>query len=162
MTSDAFQLQNNAFKRTVCRPVARISKWGGFFRSLILQQLEKCKFLTVLNQIEAVFLSKIKWSQIKKKRSSPKFRAFFCPNSSGLTSTLTPNFQKGGGLFSFSEQKSTSKVSKAPCFAYFSGQWGGCSPPPSYATDCTFYIVMEKDTITNALLFYASKFLNLW
>ena len=44
------------------RRVARISKWGGFFGSLILKQLEKCKFSAVLNQIEADFLSKVKWS----------------------------------------------------------------------------------------------------
>ena len=83
----------------------------------------------------------------KKKRSSPKFRAFFSPNSDDLpktnkrfSSTLRPtssrpphlkfsscshlSFVWGGGLFSFLEQKSASKLLKTRYFAYFSGQWG--------------------------------------
>ena len=37
----------------------------------------------VHNEIHSVFLPKIRWSP-KKKRSSPKFRAFFCPKSADL------------------------------------------------------------------------------
>ena len=45
-----------------------------------------------------------------------------------------------GGLFSFLDQKSASNALKTCDFAYFSGQWGGSSPPaptPGYATGDT-------------------------
>ena len=48
-----------------------------------------------------------------------------------------------GGLFSFFHQKSASKAPKTCDFAYFTGQWGGSSPPappPGYAADYNFYI----------------------
>ena len=65
-------------------------------------------------------------------------------NSNGSSGriTATPSqlrhqIPSGGGLFSFLEQKSASKALKTCDFAYFSGQWGGGSSPPSrpsYAT----------------------------
>ena len=91
-----------------------------------------------LRQIQSVFLPKS--SDLQKKKSSPKFRAFFCQ----LTPTSTSPFTifggaifVWGGLFPVLGQKPTSKLLKACYFAYCSGQWGGgystiC--PPSYAT----------------------------
>ena len=69
----------------------------------------------------------------KKKRSSPKLRLIFRPNSEIQT------FE--GGLFSIFHKKSASKALKTCDFAYFTSQWGGLEPPrpppphpPSYAT----------------------------
>ena len=81
----------------------------------------------------------------KKKRSSPKLRRFFRPELESQTvfqaesRQLLHNFGTqiplGRGLFSFFQQKSASEAPKTCGFAYFTGQWGGSSPPPGYATE---------------------------
>ena len=97
----------------------------------------------------------------KKKRSSPQFKQFFRPKLADLhtkkrslstlgelqnkkNSTILVQITASpsqfllpnplGGLFSFLEQKSSSKALKTCYFAYFSGQWGAIAAPPGYAT----------------------------
>ena len=75
----------------------------------------------------------------KKKRSSPKLRRSFQPKSEFQTlfqaesRHLLHNFGTQqfplGGLFLFFHQKLASKAPKTCNFAYFTGQWGGSSPP---------------------------------
>ena len=85
---------------------------------------------------------------ISKKKSSPKLRRIFRLKSETqtvlpaesrqlLSQLRHPNPFGVGELFSFFEQKSAAKALKTCDFAYFSGQWGGSSPPvpPGYATE---------------------------
>ena len=73
-----------------------------------------------------------------KKRSSPKLRRIFRPNSKIQTffqaesRQLLQSFGTQiplGGLFSFFQQKLASKAPKTCDFAYFKGQWGRLEPP---------------------------------
>ena len=127
--------------------VARISWRGG---GAFLEGWDNCKrpwpkFSLLLNQIEAVFRPKT--VDLQKKRSSPKLSRIFPPKSQIQTVLPAESRQllyyfgsqiSLGGLFSFFEQKSALKALKTGDFAYFSGQWGGLSPPrppsPGYAT----------------------------
>ena len=82
----------------------------------------------------------------KKKRSSPKFRAFFCPLTPTSTSHLTIF---GGAIFVW-------ELLKACYFAYFSVQWGGYStilPLSSYAI---LYVCLT--TLTQKALFFCFFF----
>ena len=74
----------------------------------------------------------------KKKRSSPnlslnfrpksEIQTFFQTASLHILHNFSTQFPLGGGLFSIFNQKSGSKAPKMCDFAYFTGQWGGCSP----------------------------------
>ena len=101
------------------------------------------------SEIQTFFLPKIRWSPktietdftaeifkrffcpksggLQKKRSSPKLRLIFWPNSEIQT------FEGGcfpmGGLFSIFHKKSASKAPKMCDFAFFTSQWGARAPP---------------------------------
>ena len=102
-----------------------------FARSSITLSRFLCPNLGDPPQKKIVFPSKFRRSPKRKKRSSASLK----PSSSGQNHirSLT-NFHRQTqwgepGLFSFSVQKSVSKVLKTGYFAYFSGQWGGYCPP---------------------------------
>ena len=106
------------------RRVARIWKGGkgGFFERVRQLQATLTRIFIVLES-DSNGLSKIETD----------FSAEI-GNSNGNFGTKS---LRGGGLFSFLEQKSASKALKTCDFPYFSGQWGGGSSPasrPSYAT----------------------------
>ena len=78
------------------------------------------------------------FSKTKTKKRKSTLRPTFCVVHifSGSSPNLTPIFF-GGGLFSFLDQKSASKLLKIRYFAYFSGQCGAAASstsPSSYAT----------------------------
>ena len=97
----------------------------------------------VFTKIETDFLAKLGNSNgfltqkqvISKKNLGQIFRPkseihrFFRPNHGNYFTTSAPKFL-WGGLFSFFQQKLSSKTPKTCDFAYFTGQWGGSSPPP--------------------------------
>ena len=67
----------------------------------------------------------------KKKQTNKRFSSTLRPTSSRLLVHLISNSHSAltpvsfwGGLLSFLEQKSASKLLKTRYFAYFSGQWG--------------------------------------
>ena len=65
---------------------------------------------------------------------SKKNSSFLVQITASPSQLLIAN-SSGGGLFSFSEQKSASKALQTWYFVYFLGQWGGARAPPGYATD---------------------------
>ena len=123
--------------------VARISQRGGgaFFEVCFNCKRTWPEFSFGFNWIEANserFSAKIEWSP--KKKSSPKFRAFFCQ----LTPTSTSHFTIFGGLFSIGggaisrfRAKNNLKTAKSMLFCIlFRPMRGAIAPfaPPSYAT----------------------------
>ena len=58
-----------------------------------------------------------------------KKQHFFGPNHSKSFTTSDRQSHLWGGLFSFLEQKSSSKALKTWYFVYFLGQWGARAPP---------------------------------
>ena len=89
-------------------------------------------------KFKGFFRPKLGDLQKKKKRSSPNFRAIFLPISQ--VQTFEGDSFRMGGLFSIFHRKSASKAQKTCVFAYFTGQWGGSSPPRpplGYATGCS-------------------------
>ena len=126
--------------RLIFRPKSEIQR---FFPPKIRWSPKKKK--KIFAKIETDFSAEIRNSKVfsaqnqmvsktkKKKRSSPKLRLIFRPNSEIQT------FEGGcfpmGGLFSIFHKKSASKALKTCDFAYFTSQWGGSSPsPPPLAT----------------------------
>ena len=93
-----------------------------------------------LRQISNGFSGQIQViSEIKKKG--------FLHNFLPISPSLTP-ISFGGGLFSFLDQKSASKLLKSRYFAYFSGQWRGLEaptpPPPLLATLLVAQVELEN------------------
>ena len=62
-----------------------------------------------------------------------KFKRVFIPNRGIYFTTAAPKFLWGGAVFIF-QQKLASKSPKTCQFAYFTGRWGGSSPPLPLAT----------------------------
>ena len=110
------------------------------------------------------FKPKNRWSP-KKKRYSLKLRRNFRPKLEIHIILPTESRQQLlnfgtqiplGELFSVFLQKSASKAPKTCDFAYFTGQWGGSSPPPTlptpgYATDSNNELVSQKSRRVNLL-----------
>ena len=146
------------FRRTVQARSQDLEKGGGYFERVRKVQKSFTRIFIVLESVshglsensdeisrkkarkfEGFFRPKSGGLQ-KKKRSSPKLRLIFRPNSKIQT------FEGGcfpmGGLFSIFHKKSASKALKTCDFAYFTSQWGGWSPPapPGYATGTVLYL----------------------
>ena len=65
----------------------------------------------------------------------------------------------GGGLFSFYHQKLASKAPKTCDFEYFTGQWGGSSPPapPGYDTGRAVVETDSSETKTETWNFFRDQ-----
>ena len=88
-----------------------------------------------------VFSAQIQVVSKKKKRSSPKLRLIFRPNSE--IQTFEGGLFSYGGIFSIFHKKSASKAPKTCDSAYFTRQWGGARapPPPLLATLLRIHIL---------------------
>ena len=126
---------------------------GGYFERVRKVQTTLTQiFIEILTK----FLGKLGNSKVfsaqnqvvsKKKRSSPKLRLIFRPNSE-LQTFEGGCFPKGGGIFSIFHKKSTSKAPKTCNFAYFTSQWGGSSPrpPPPWLRYCQSLSLLCRPT----------------
>ena len=114
------------------------------------------EFLGKLGNSNAFSAQKQVISKKRKKKVLTEIKTDFSGRSghsnafSGQITTSTSQLWHPisfGGLFSFFHQKSASKAPKACDFAYFTGQWGGSSPPPPWLRYWTFDVAIVQQTL---------------